>query len=202
MVKKDSSIRTPRDLPGKTVAVNTVKSLSDVTTSAALEKRGVDYRKVKYLEVPFPDMLGALDAGRVDAVYTVSPFKTLAEKSGKYRSLMFPLLETRPGQVDAAYFVSKPWAGKNAQVLERFLTALRRSMTYAQAHQSEMRQTLAAYSQLPKKLIPDIPIGNRTPPCDELRASAAFLAESMVRYGALDKSPDLGKLIRPGFCAR
>jgi NitT/TauT family transport system substrate-binding protein len=202
MVKKNSSIRSPKDLAGKTVAVNTVKSLSDVTTSAALEKRGVDHRTVKYLEVPFPDMLSALDAGRVDAIYTVSPFKTLAEKSGKYRSILFPLLETRPGQVDAAYFVSKRWAAQNGKVLDRFLAALSRSMTYGQTHQAEMRRTLADYTQLPKSLIGVIPIGNRTPPCDELRASTVFLAQSMVRYGALERTPDLGKLIRPGFCAR
>jgi NitT/TauT family transport system substrate-binding protein len=200
MVKKASPIRTPEDLEGKTVAVNTLKNLSDVTTSAALEKRGIDHRTVKYLEVPFPDMLAALDAGRVDAVFTVSPFKTLAEQSGKYRSVLFPLLETKPGQVGAAYLVSKQWASENEEVLDRFLAALRRSMEYAESHEREMRQTLSEYTELPAKLIPVIPIGDRTPDCDEPEASSKFLAQAMVRYDALERSPDLDELIRPGFC--
>ena len=200
MVRKDSSIRTPADLEGQTVAVNTIKSISDVLTSAALERRGVDYRKVKFLEVPLPDMLAALDAGRVDAIYTVSPFKTIAERSGKYRAVLFPLQETRKGQIDAAWFVSREWASKNEDVLDRFLSALRRSMLYSAAHEAEARATLSSFTKLPKDLIPTIPLGSRPPNCTELTASTEFLARAMQRYGALESSPDVARLIRPGFC--
>jgi NitT/TauT family transport system substrate-binding protein len=137
----------------------------------------------------------------VDAIFTISPFKTQAERSGRYRSILFPLFETRPGQVDAAYFASKRWASENPDVLGRFLSALRRSMLYAASHEAEMRQTVAGFTKLPAGLARTIPIGDRRPDCNELRASAAFLAQAMTRYGALDKSPDLGALIRPGFCA-
>jgi NitT/TauT family transport system substrate-binding protein len=200
MVKKDSPIRSAKDLGGKTVAVNTLKNISDVTLNAVLEDNGVDHRRVKYLEVPLPDMLPALDAGRVDAVWIVSPFKTIGEQSGKYRAVSFPLLETRPGQVNTAYFVSRQWAEKNEEVLDRFLTALRKSMDYAATHEQEVRQTLPEYTELPKPLISKIPIGERRPDCRELEASSKVLAGLMVKYGALDKQPDLGELIRPGFC--
>jgi NitT/TauT family transport system substrate-binding protein len=200
MVRRDGPIRSAKDLEGRTVAVNTLKNISDVTASGALEKRGVDYTKVKYLEVPLPDMLAALDARRVDAIWIVSPFKTIAEQSGKYRSVLFPLYETRPGQVNTAYFVSKRWAEENEDVLERFLTALRKSMDYAASHEQETRQTLGEYTELPKKLIPQIPIGGRLPDCEELEASSKLLSGLMVRYDALPRQPDLGELIRPGFC--
>jgi NitT/TauT family transport system substrate-binding protein len=200
MVAKGSSVRSPRDLEGKSIAVNTVKSISDILTSAALEKRGVDRTKVKYLEVPLPAMLGALDEGHVDAAYIVSPFKTLAERSGRYRSVLYPSSDTRPGQMDAAYFASKEWVSKNAEVLDRFTSALRKSLAYAAEHQAEARHTLTEFTKIPKSLIPTIPLGDSTPNCRELEASTEFLTGLMLRYGVLDKRPDLGELIRPGFC--
>jgi NitT/TauT family transport system substrate-binding protein len=200
MVKKDSPVRTAKDLEGRTLAVNALKNIADVTTSAALEKHGADHTKVKYLEVPLPEMLVALDAGRVDAVFTVSPFKTLAEQSGKYRTVLNPMFETRPGQVNTAYFVSKRWADRNGAVLGRFLTALRRSMEYSATHDAELRQTLLEYTKVPKPLVSKVPLGPRAPDCKELVATSKFLAALMVRYGALTRSPDFATFIRPGFC--
>jgi NitT/TauT family transport system substrate-binding protein len=200
MVKKNSPIRKPADLVGKTIAVNTLKNISDVSTSGALDKLGVDPRGVKYLEVPLPDMQGALDAGRVDAVFTVSPFKTLMEGSGNYRTIMNSEVVLRPGMHNTAYFVSKQWADKNPDVLERFLKALKKSMQYSATHDAENREELGKYTELPKAIIPTIPIGERIPDCTEFVASSKLLIEVMVKFGALEKSPNLDELIRPGFC--
>jgi NitT/TauT family transport system substrate-binding protein len=200
MVRKDGPIRKPEDLAGKTIGVNTLNNISDVATSASLEKHGVDRSTIKWLEVPLPDMLGALDAKRVDGIFIVSPFKTIGEASGKYRSLLFPLHDTRPGQVNTAYFASKKWADENKEVLDRFLAALRESMDYAEAHDAEMRQTIGEYAKLPKPILSKIPIGVRKPACDELRPSSETLARYMVKYGALEKMPNLDELIRPDFC--
>ena len=200
MVKKDSPIKKPADLVGKTVAVNTLKNISDVSTSGALDKLGIDPRGVKYLDVPLPDMLGALDAGRVDAIFTVSPFKTIAEQSGKYRTIINPEPVLRPRMHNTAYFVSKQWGEENKDVLERFLRALRKSMEYSDTHDADNRKQLAKYTQLPKKIIPTITIGERIPDCNEFEASSKLLIDVMVKFNALDKRPDLGELIRPGFC--
>jgi NitT/TauT family transport system substrate-binding protein len=200
MVPRDSSIRSYADLEGKTVAVNALGSVADLTLKAALDKHGVDPANVENLEVPFPDMQAALDAGHVDAAVMVSPFKTVAELSGDYRSVAFPVLDVRPDLVYTAYFVSRRWAEENPDVLEHFLAALRRSMIYAAEHERETRATLAEFTELPSDLIPIVPIGNRRPDCQEFETSAVVLAELMVEYDGLDRAPDLEELIRPGFC--
>jgi NitT/TauT family transport system substrate-binding protein len=200
MVTKDSAIRGYADLAGKTVAVNALGNVIDVTLNAALDRHGVDHTGVKRLEVPFPDMLAALDAGRVDAAFLATPFKTIAEQSGKYRAVGFSIYETRPELIHTTYFVSREWADGNEQVLERFLSALRRSMLYAAEHEPETRKAVGSLVELPANVIDALPPINRRPDCEELQVSSELMADLMVEYGALERPPDLEALIRPGFC--
>jgi NitT/TauT family transport system substrate-binding protein len=200
MVKRDSPIRTYADLAGRTVAVNLLENVLDLTLSATLDRRGVDHGAVERLEVPFPDMQAALDAGRVDAAFMASPFKTIAERTGDYRSIGFPIQDVRPQLVFTSYFASSRWAEENGDVLERFLAALRKSMLYAAEHEQETRTTIGEFTELPEELIRAVPIGNPRPDCRELETSSEVLAELMVAYGALDREPNLDELIRPGFC--
>ena len=59
-VAKDSPIKTVKDLEGKTIAINTLKNISELTVKAALDGQGVDVSKLKFVEVPLPDMVGQL----------------------------------------------------------------------------------------------------------------------------------------------
>ena len=76
-----SGIRSPRDLAGKRVAVNTVRNIIELTARSALETAGVAPDTVRFVEVPFPDMATALQDGRVDAAFMVEPFITQAALS-------------------------------------------------------------------------------------------------------------------------
>jgi NitT/TauT family transport system substrate-binding protein len=200
MVAKESPIRGYADLAGKTVAVNALGNVIDVTLNAALERHGVDRAGVERLEVPFPDMLAALDAGRVDAAFLATPFKTIAEQSGKYRAVGFSIYETRPELIHTTYFVSRTWADGNPELLERFLSALHRSMLYAAGHERETRAAVGALVEMPENVIDALPPINRRPDCEELEVSSELMGDLMVEYGALERAPDLQALIRPGFC--
>ena len=78
LVKGSSSIRTPADLAGKTIAVNALKGVGEVMIKAALKKVGVDPNSVKLLALPFPAMRSALNNGQVDAIWAPEPFVTQA----------------------------------------------------------------------------------------------------------------------------
>src|SRR5436305_8820831 len=54
LVKGSSSIHTPADLAGKTIAVNALKGVGEVVIKAALKKLGVDPSSPHLLAVPFP----------------------------------------------------------------------------------------------------------------------------------------------------
>lgn len=82
VVPKKSPIRSIKDLPGKSLAVNTLNNIGDVTIRAALDKGGVDSGSVKFTEIGFPDMVTAVEAGRVDAAWECEPFVTSLQKRG------------------------------------------------------------------------------------------------------------------------
>ena len=90
MVKGSSSIRTPKDLEGKTVAVNALKGVCEIVIRAALDKFNVDQNAVKFVAIPFPAMRAALNAGQVDAICAPEPFMTQALTLDGARILLAP----------------------------------------------------------------------------------------------------------------
>src|SRR3954467_13019056 len=74
LVKASSSIHTPADLAGKTIAANALKGVGEVVIKAALQKAGVDPNSIKLVAIPFPSMRAALNSGQVDAIWTPEPF--------------------------------------------------------------------------------------------------------------------------------
>ena len=74
MVKGSSSIRTPQDLAGKTIAVNALKGVGEVMIKAALKKVGVDPNSPKLVAIGFGAMRSALNNGQIDAFWAPEPF--------------------------------------------------------------------------------------------------------------------------------
>ena len=72
LVKGSSSIHTPQDLRGKTVAVNALKGVGEIMIRAAFEKLGMSSSAARLTAIPFPQMRSALNNGQVDAVWTRS----------------------------------------------------------------------------------------------------------------------------------
>ena len=118
LVLKDGPIEEPKDLEGKTIAVNTLKNICEVTIKASLEEEGVAVDKLKFAEVPFPDMNAALEAGRVDGACVVEPFVSQGT-AGKARGIDPFYVRTAPDLTVATYFTSTQYAEENADVVDR-----------------------------------------------------------------------------------
>ena len=90
LVKGSSSIRTPQDLAGKTIAVNALKGVGEVAIRAAFKKLGMSQDSVRLVPIPFPAMRTALANGQVDAIWTPEPFHTQAINQDGARIVMAP----------------------------------------------------------------------------------------------------------------
>ncbi len=193
LVPRDGDIDSGQDLEGKTIAVNTLNNICEVTIKASLEKEGVDVTQLRFTEVPFPDMNAALDSGRVDAACVVEPFVSQG-KAGKARGIDPFLVRTAPDLTVATYFTSRQYAEENAGIVDRFVRAINRSLDYAQRHPDEVRRILPTYTKIPPEAARAVklPVWRQdlNLPTIELQSRLS------QKYGLIEKQPDLDELIR------
>jgi NitT/TauT family transport system substrate-binding protein len=192
IVRKDSSIREPKDLEGKTVSVNTLNNVGPLTISNTLEKHGADPKKVKFTEVPFPDALAALEAKRVDAIWVVEPFQTAATKAG-HRVIFHPFEETAPNYTVATYFTTTKFIEEQPEVLERFVRAINKSMDYAEQHPEEVRDIVTTYTQIPAPLAKEMVLPHWGPDLHE--DTIQLTIDLAAKYGFIKEKPTLDDLI-------
>lgn len=190
VVAKDSDIRSPEDLEGKTLAVNTLKNVNDITVSESLRKQGVDPEKIKFLEVDFPDMTGALEAGRVDAAMEIEPFLSGAVKAGA-RIVDRPYTGTRPGLQIGSYFASEQYIAKNGDVVERFREGVAETAKSIEADQAAFRKFLPTAAKIPPAAAQKAQLPTWKAESDQ--ASIELTAKLMKQYGVSKDQPDAGE---------
>lgn len=192
LVRSDGPVRSPKDLEGRTISVAGLQSISTLTANAALEKQGVDVSKVKYIEVPFPQAVAALEASRVDAAYVAEPFATLGLRAG-HRSISRPIHETAPNYIVAAYVTTEAYIAEHMDVVDRFDRAVNRSFDYARAHPDEIRRVLLTYSGI----APEVAMQIRLPDYSRITDASTLdlTAELAKKYGYIEKAPDISGLL-------
>jgi NitT/TauT family transport system substrate-binding protein len=186
LVKGSSSIRSPADLAGKTIAVNALKGVGEVMIKAALEKSGVDPNSIKLLALPFPAMRSALQNGQVDAIWTPEPFLSQAIQSDGARDLMAPGPVLGDYWPIGGYFVRTDWSAKNPGLTARFRTAMNEALEYSQNHPDEIRDLLPAPSRNIR-----LPIWTTV----LNRAQLLSLAGYTKKYGVITSLPNFSQLV-------
>lgn len=191
-VKADSPVRSPKDLAGKTVAANTLKNIVETSVRASVRKDGGDAAAVKFTELPFPEQVAALQAGRVDAIFVVEPFQQTAV-AAKARKIASSYVDAAPDLTVAMYFTSQQLIDSNADLVTRFTEAMKESLAYADAHPEEVRDALGTYTQIPPEVRDALVLPKW--PTDVNRQSVEALADLAVTDGLLTQKPDLAALL-------
>jgi NitT/TauT family transport system substrate-binding protein len=195
LVAKNSSIRSPKDLEGKTIGVNAVKNMNELCVRAVLSRAGVDVSKVKFIEVPFPEMPATLKAGRVDAISAVEPFVSASRAQGA-RDLLSYFAGLQPKMTVATYFATDAYLKSNSQTVQRFARAMNRSLQYAQAHPDEVRKIVPTYTKIPAAVAQKMKLPYWS--TDLNRPSIQLVAQQSQKFGAIKSQPSLGDLIWSG----
>lgn len=192
LVGKGSTLKTAKDLEGRKVAINALNNIGDTTIATAVKKAGGDPTKVKFVEVPFPDMPAQLASGTVDAVWESEPFRTRILDAGG-RILFNNLTETYPKLQIAQWFASEKLKNEKPNVVAQFTAAMNESMDYATAHINEVRSMLGTFT----KITPDVAARVMLPnwPTTLDNASTTAIGEAAQSRGTLAKAPDVAGLL-------
>ena len=148
VVGKDSSIKSAKDLEGKTVAVNTLNNIVHLMAMAWVDKNGGTSSKIKFVEIPFPQMEPALVAGKVDAISVQEPFAAVAARKPETRVLSNPWGDVTAKFLIASWFASEKWIQKNKSTAQAFVRAINRGIDAIHADKEGARAAMIKWAGL------------------------------------------------------
>ncbi|HEV8021929.1 MAG TPA: ABC transporter substrate-binding protein [Candidatus Lustribacter sp.] len=151
VVTANSPIQQAKDLNGKTIAVSTLHSLADLGARVWIDQNGGDSTTVKFTEIPFPAIPGALDAGRVDAAWVVEPFVTVARKND--RVLFYGFDGIAKHFIVGAWVATQQWANDHADAVRRFAAVIHDTAVWANKNPQLSADILAKYVKIDPAVI-------------------------------------------------
>lgn len=191
LVKDDSPVQTMADLRGLHVSVNTFNNAPHLTILRSLELAGIEdpLREVDFIEVEFPDVVGVVSAGQIDAGWAVEPFLTIGKNNG-LRTIANPLLDTAEAFPLSLYFTSGTLIEERPDVVDAFIRAINKSMAYAGENTGEVRAAFPRFNSNVSQEIAstmDISLWSTSLSPEDLELGA----ELALKYGMIDSIPDL-----------
>ncbi|TRW46808.1 ABC transporter substrate-binding protein [Georgenia yuyongxinii] len=192
VTKPDSGITSPADLAGKTVAVNTLNNIGDVTVKEVVAKAGGDPESIQFVEMGFPDMPAAVESGQVDAAWILEPFLTITKEQGA-EVVTHNFAEVDPDMMIAAYFTTQQYAQAEPEIVQNFTAAMNESLDYAEANPDEARAILSTYTEID----PAVQEAMVMPKFSSKMGtdSLQLLADLSLKYGLVDEEVDLSQLL-------
>jgi NitT/TauT family transport system substrate-binding protein len=185
------SVKSPKELEGKRIAVNVINSSAWLYMVAYLYKHGVDRTKVRFVEIPFPQMNDPLLNKQLDAISQVEPFTTIMLQTGKVEAFGYTYVEAQPNADITQYIALTEWVKKNPGLAQRFARAVRKGCEYVNdpANQAAVREANMQFTNLAPALkdLVTIPRMGTAVNAEEMRKTMNL----MLKYGLLKQPVDL-----------
>jgi NitT/TauT family transport system substrate-binding protein len=187
-----SGIDSAADLAGKTVAVNTLSGMGGLTIREAVRADGGDPDEVDFLELGFPDMPAALDAGRVDAVWVPEPFLTTLQDAGN-QVVTYASKESVPGHPTQMFFTSGQLVESDPELVQDMTAALEETLEYAEANPDDVKAHVSQFLDLPDAVLDRVSL--EAFGTDLRRDQIEQLGRLMVEDGLLSTDADVDGLL-------
>lgn len=148
IVLADSPYKGAKDLVGQTLADLSLDDMNTVATFAWLGQHGVDWKSLKYVEIPPPASLAAMEQNRVVGSTVYEPIFSADVATGKVRVLGYPFSAIGRFFTDSVLFSNVKWVDAHRELVGRFLRVVGQSSAYVSGHFSEALPMLAQYGGL------------------------------------------------------
>ncbi len=194
IVSKTSPLQTAKDLNGKTVAVNGLKSITQISVQAWADQNGGDSNQIKFVEMPFVEMEGALVSGRIDAALLADPNATTLLAGGKTRPFTKAFDAIAKQFLIGGWFAKTDWIAANADTVKKFVAVMRESAEWANkpANYKQSAEILEKYTK--------VAVGNANRIVYAERLDPALIQPSIdtaAKYGLVKTAFPASKLISP-----
>jgi NitT/TauT family transport system substrate-binding protein len=153
LVSATSDVTTAKDLVGKKVGINGIGGMQFVLLQDWLTKHGVNPKLVTFVEISFPQMADALQAGQVDAVTISEPFyqRVISSKIG--RMLADLQADIPAGTLGTMYVSTGEWAKKNPGTVAAFRASLEDATRFIKIDPEAAKKSLTTYANMSEQLL-------------------------------------------------
>ena len=146
-VAKDSPFTDPRSFEGGSIAVTGIKDVTHLAVSAYLVQNGVDLTKVRFIEMPMPEMGPAMRRGTIAAGIIAEP--TLSGASNDVRTFAKAYDAIARRMMISGWFATSDWYARNTVVAKRFISAIYETARWANRNRERSGAIITEVAKLP-----------------------------------------------------
>jgi len=189
----NSSLQSIKDLPGKRVAITAKQTMAHLLVQAQLKAAGLDPNGVQYVELPFPQMTPALQAGQIDAAFMVEPFIQGAVKAANVRTLFDTSTGSTADIPLTGYAAKAGFASSNKNTIQAFQRALKKATDLAKTDRSKVDPLLVKIAKVDAETAHKTVLANFVSSLDPSKIQK--VVDVMVEFKALDKRLEVKDMV-------
>lgn len=202
MVRQDLPAKDLRDLRGKTFAVPSKYSNQYLVIHKLLQDQGVKEDEIRFVELPPPDMPGALAAKAIDAYFVGEPHPAKAELDGSGR-VLYHAKDIWPGFISCVLVAHEKLIRERPAVVRDLVRGIAESGEWAETHRLGAAKVASPYFRQDEAVVrfvltqpPDrVSYRMLTPTDDELGA----IRDMATKAGILETRVEIKDLLDRSF---
>ncbi|HZJ43258.1 MAG TPA: ABC transporter substrate-binding protein [Pyrinomonadaceae bacterium] len=152
IVRKDLPAQSLRDLRGKTFAIPSKYSNQYLVIRKIMDDQGVKPDEIKFVELPPPDMPGALAAKAIDAYFIGEPHAAKAELDGSGR-VLYHAKDIWPHFISCVLVVTEKLIKEKPEVVRDLVRGIAESGEWADSHRIEAAKLVSPYFRQDEKVV-------------------------------------------------
>jgi len=202
MVRKDLPAKDLRDLRGKVFAIPSKYSNQNLVIHKLMEDQGVKPDEIRFVEMPPPDMPGALAAKAIDAYFIGEPHAAKAELDGSGR-VLYHAKDIWPHFISCVLVVTEKLIQEQPVVVKDLVRGIAESGEWAETHRLDAAKVASPYFRQDEKVVryvltqpPDRVSYRMLTPTDE---DLGEIRDMALKAGILEKRIEMKDLIDRSF---
>jgi NitT/TauT family transport system substrate-binding protein len=202
IVPKNSTTKSLVDLKGKTFAIPSKYSNQYLVIRKLMQDQGLQPNDINFVEMPPPDMPGALASKAIDAYFVGEPFAARAEMDGTGRVLYYAK-DIWPHFISCVLVVKEDLMKEHPEQVRDLVRGIAQSGEWADSHRKDAAKVAYKYFKQKQDLLefvltqpPDRVSYRMLTPTDE---DLQKIADMGLQAGIFQKPVDIKDLVDRSF---
>jgi NitT/TauT family transport system substrate-binding protein len=202
MVRKDLNATSLKDLEGRVFALPSKYSNQNLVIRKLMNDQGVRVEAIRFVEMPPPDMPGALASKAIDAYFVGEPHAARAELDGSGR-ILYHAKDIWPRFISCVLVVTEKLIHERPAIVADLVRGIAESGEWAERHREDAARLVSPYFRQDETLVryvltqpPDrVSYRMLTPQDDEMQV----MADMALAAGILERPLDVRGLVDRRF---